>query len=463
MNTPPNQKEDSFGRGVTRSQKATIQAFDKLYSMFPSFIDVFPDEEAFFKFRILVRHCNPCRSRDSLKIHYDQGKIHIDSPTMPYTPMKKEALTPFLTPMSHRGSTESNLLLINNHKSTFNHPQVQQFLTIDQVQLIAQKLHLPQARISALQSLAPEEALYNAVEHWGLLKSGLRSCLLNPKTSAISLQIHLRLMKYDTLSTKEAYISMTEALVEIYASSSIQEQGIKIIKALLEYNRILPSNWIRFPESHLHEMISSFMNLLGILPKSDKCVPLQIICMVDPGSAWLREWFQSDFGRSLIVKCFPLNALIYFSQESTGILKNYSQNTWDSLSKTKYGVLSEPLLSYSVFLTSYTFITQCLKYKRTRQRLIHELGPGTPLQIFTEMIEFLLQSTGFGPMKYIVKSLGDLIMFNSSWILQEYLLETRLLSKIINSLNSPQDMSSKCMILKAIYTTQHPCLLNEKK
>jgi len=38
------------GRGVTANQKATIRAFDKFYSMFPAFLDVFPDEDAFLTF-----------------------------------------------------------------------------------------------------------------------------------------------------------------------------------------------------------------------------------------------------------------------------------------------------------------------------------------------------------------------------------------------------------------------------
>ena len=46
------EKNDHFGggRGVTANQKATIRAFDKFYSMFPSFLDVFPDEDAFLTF-----------------------------------------------------------------------------------------------------------------------------------------------------------------------------------------------------------------------------------------------------------------------------------------------------------------------------------------------------------------------------------------------------------------------------
>ena len=49
-NQNPYQKEDHFGRGVTASQKATIRAFDKFYSWFPSFLDVFPDEDAWLNF-----------------------------------------------------------------------------------------------------------------------------------------------------------------------------------------------------------------------------------------------------------------------------------------------------------------------------------------------------------------------------------------------------------------------------
>ena len=52
------EKNDHFGggRGVTASQKATIKAFDKFYSMFPSFLDVFPDEEAFLTFAFWWGH-----------------------------------------------------------------------------------------------------------------------------------------------------------------------------------------------------------------------------------------------------------------------------------------------------------------------------------------------------------------------------------------------------------------------
>ena len=50
MSHNPYQKEDHFGRGVTASQKATIRAFDKFYSWFPSFLDVFPDEDAWLSF-----------------------------------------------------------------------------------------------------------------------------------------------------------------------------------------------------------------------------------------------------------------------------------------------------------------------------------------------------------------------------------------------------------------------------
>ena len=35
---------------VSRNQKGTIKAFDKFYSWFPSFLDIFPDEESFLNF-----------------------------------------------------------------------------------------------------------------------------------------------------------------------------------------------------------------------------------------------------------------------------------------------------------------------------------------------------------------------------------------------------------------------------
>ena len=50
MSGNPYQKADHFGRGVTANQKATIRAFDKFYSWFPSFLDIFPDEDAWLNF-----------------------------------------------------------------------------------------------------------------------------------------------------------------------------------------------------------------------------------------------------------------------------------------------------------------------------------------------------------------------------------------------------------------------------
>ena len=45
-------KDGEFQRGVTANQKATLKAFDRFYGMFPTFLDLFPDEDAFLEFAI---------------------------------------------------------------------------------------------------------------------------------------------------------------------------------------------------------------------------------------------------------------------------------------------------------------------------------------------------------------------------------------------------------------------------
>ena len=40
----------SHSKYIHRKQKGTIKAFDKFYSWFPAFLDMFPDEEAFLTF-----------------------------------------------------------------------------------------------------------------------------------------------------------------------------------------------------------------------------------------------------------------------------------------------------------------------------------------------------------------------------------------------------------------------------
>ena len=44
-------------RGVTANQKATLRAFDRFYSWFPSFLDIFPDEDAFLNFAVVFVCC----------------------------------------------------------------------------------------------------------------------------------------------------------------------------------------------------------------------------------------------------------------------------------------------------------------------------------------------------------------------------------------------------------------------
>ena len=51
------QKDLYDGPFVTRGQKATLRAYDKFYDMLPSFLDVFPDEDAFLNFAFYFVMC----------------------------------------------------------------------------------------------------------------------------------------------------------------------------------------------------------------------------------------------------------------------------------------------------------------------------------------------------------------------------------------------------------------------
>ena len=70
----PYASPDGFGGGVhhTQNQKATIKAFDKFYSWFPAFLDIFPDEEAFLNFAFWFF---------GIKIHQDKTLPGLRTPT----------------------------------------------------------------------------------------------------------------------------------------------------------------------------------------------------------------------------------------------------------------------------------------------------------------------------------------------------------------------------------------------
>ncbi len=42
--------DGDIGPRYTRSQRAAVKAYDRFYSWFPAFLDMFPDEDAFLEF-----------------------------------------------------------------------------------------------------------------------------------------------------------------------------------------------------------------------------------------------------------------------------------------------------------------------------------------------------------------------------------------------------------------------------
>ncbi|XP_007484560.1 protein broad-minded isoform X2 [Monodelphis domestica] len=198
------------------------------------------------------------------------------------------------------------------------------------LQLILEQLDPGQpkeVRLEAMQTLcsAPPSDVLNC-ENWTTLCEKLSVSLADPDPA-----FNDRILKFYaqtfTLSplhmTKEIYTSLARHL-ELYFLSSENHiptlltgvdvthpnviRLLKKVRLLNEYQKEVPSFWIRHPEKYMEEIVESTLSLLSIkhdqsLLVSQKILdPIYFLALLDVKAVWFKKWMHACYSRTVVLR-----------------------------------------------------------------------------------------------------------------------------------------------------------------
>lgn len=184
-----------------------------------------------------------------------------------------------------------------------------------------------EVRYEALQTLcsAPPSDVLNC-ENWTILCEKLTTSLSDPDPMFTD-----RILKFYaqtfTLSplhmTKEIYTSLAKYL-ELYflsrenhiltlstgvdITSSNVTRLLKKVRLLNEYQKEVPSFWIRHPEKYMEEIVESTLSLLSVRHDQSHLVsqkildPIYFFALVDTKAVWFKKWMHAYYSRTAVLR-----------------------------------------------------------------------------------------------------------------------------------------------------------------
>ncbi|XP_029113476.1 protein broad-minded isoform X2 [Scleropages formosus] len=214
--------------------------------------------------------------------------------------------------------------------SSFN--QSYAFITHEQLQVIAEKLHQSQpkeVRWEALQLLccAPPSDVLSS-ESWYSLCRSLSAALADPdpELSEKVLRFFAKTLSSSPLNvTREIYVSLAKSLesdfllrkLSIAAGSAGIDVNRPDIARLLKQMRLMndfqkevTSYWIRHPEKYMEEIIESTLSLLSLqherdagMPSTEKVLePIHMMAMLDIKATWFKRWMHGSYSRTVVLR-----------------------------------------------------------------------------------------------------------------------------------------------------------------
>ncbi|KAJ6655237.1 hypothetical protein lerEdw1_005581 [Lerista edwardsae] len=88
---------------------------------------------------------------------------------------------------------------------------------------------------------------------------------------------------------------------------------LKKIRLLNEYQREVPSFWIRHPEKYMEEIMESTLSLLSVKRDSNhtvsqKCLdPIYFLALVDLRAVWFKKWMHAYYSRTVVLRLLEQN------------------------------------------------------------------------------------------------------------------------------------------------------------
>nr|DBA26619.1 TPA: hypothetical protein GDO54_010859 [Pyxicephalus adspersus] len=285
--------------------------------------------------------------------------------------------------------------------SSFN--QSYTFMNQEQLQLIAEQLDPSQpeeVRNEAMQTLcsAPPSDVLNC-ESWSVLHKNLTLSLADPDSTFTEriLRFYAKTFSSSPLNmAREVYTSLAKHLELSFLSRESRKpilltgldinnpevvRTLKKIRLLNDYQKEVPSFWIRHPEKYMEEIVESTLSLLTVTQDSSSQMlldPVFYLSLIDPKAVWFKKWMHSHYSRTVVLRLLEkkYKSLIiaaieqcfyYYESSQSGVDENTktasSQPYPGSKQKTFY---SRKELHYLYFVHSLSLLGRLLIYKHGR-------------------------------------------------------------------------------------------------
>ncbi|XP_074920009.1 protein broad-minded [Chelonoidis abingdonii] len=218
----------------------------------------------------------------------------------------------------------------NCSDSDSSYNQSYTFLNQEQLQLLVERLDPAQpkeVRQEAMQTLcsAPPSDVLNC-ESWSNLRKHLTMSLSDPDSTFSDkiLRFYAKTFSSSPLNmTREVYTSLAKHL-ELYFLSGENciptiSDGIDItnpeiirllkkVRLLNEYQREVPSFWIRHPEKYMEEIVESTLLLLSVKREQRHLVspklldPVYFLALLDIKAVWFKKWMHANYSRTVVLR-----------------------------------------------------------------------------------------------------------------------------------------------------------------
>ncbi|NXU37565.1 BROMI protein, partial [Drymodes brunneopygia] len=286
--------------------------------------------------------------------------------------------------------------------SSFN--QSYAFMSQEQLQLLTERLDPIQpkeVRQEALQMLclAPASDILSC-ESWPSLRKHLTISLSDPDAafSEKILRFYAKTFSSSPFNmTKEVYTSLARHLELCFLSGeySLQISSgldvsnpdvnrlLKKVRLLNEYQKEVPSSWIRHPEKYMEEVVESTLSLLSVKRKPshaaspDFLSPMHFLALLDIKAVWFKKWTHAYYSRRVVFRLLErkykslINAAVqqcldYFEFCKAAVNKyskvsDFSQQYCSDMQNFSY---TGPELQYIYFVHSLCLLGRLLIYKQ---------------------------------------------------------------------------------------------------
>ncbi|KAM7171874.1 protein broad-minded isoform 3-T5 [Macrochelys suwanniensis] len=314
--------------------------------------------------------------------------------------------------------------------SSFNRSYT--FMNQEQLQLLVERLDPAQpkeVRHEAMQTLcsAPPSDVLNC-ESWSNLRKHLTMSLSDPDSTFSDkiLRFFAKTFSSSPLNmTREVYTSLAKHL-ELYFLSGENcvptiSDGIDInnpeiirlfkkVRLLNEYQREVPSFWIRHPEKYMEEIVESTLSLLSVKREQRYLVypklldPVYFLALLDIKAVWFKKWMHANYSRTVVLRLLEkkykslitasVQQCVYYFEscesavEATSKVNVLPQQYSSNNQKTFY---SGQELQYIYFVHSLCLLGRLLIYKQGRNLFPVQLENRKDFISLTDLLVLFIQ------------------------------------------------------------------------